>query len=307
MSRALPPLAAVRVFEAAARLASFTQAGAELGMTQAAVSYQIKVLEERVGAPLFVRETRRVRLTPIGQRLALDCTSALDLIATGFASARGTAADVLTLTVIPTFATRWLARHLGEFQMAHPDLAVRSSISRDMVDLERSEFDVAIRAGTGDWPGLTSHPLIEADFTPMVSPDYLARFGPLSSPHDIVTLPRIDIDDPWWQLWFERAGVDYALPEIPRGSRMGGQDLEAIAAMAGHGAALLTPFFYRDEMERGQLLQPHDIVCPAGRAYHVVYPTARRNVPKIRAFRDWIVGHFPQAASPQPPSHGGAR
>ena len=147
--RRLPPLAAVRAFEAAARAENFTAAAAELGMTQAAVSYQVKSLEERLGAPLFVREKGRARLTPLGARLLPSLTGAFDAIEAAFASHRQEDESLLTVTTTHTFANTWLAWRVGAFQMEHPDLAVRMTTSNDIVDLRSGDADLAIRAGRG--------------------------------------------------------------------------------------------------------------------------------------------------------------
>ena len=174
--RRLPPLSAVRAFEAAARTENFTAAAAELGLTQAAVSYQVKALEERLGAALFVREKGRARLTPLGQRLLPTLSQAFDSIEAAFASHRAEDESLLTVTTTHTFANTWLAWRLGGFQMEHPDLAVRMTTSNEIVDLRSGEADVAIRAGRGDWPGLEVHKLMELDFTPMASPECIAKF-----------------------------------------------------------------------------------------------------------------------------------
>src|SRR5690348_5584303 len=140
LMRRLPPMAAIRAFEAAARTENFTAAAAELGMTQAAVSYQVKGLEERLGAPLFVRERGRVRLTPLGQRLLPALTTAFDTIEAAFASHRQEDESLLTVTTTHTFANTWLAWVLGAFQMEHPDLAVRLSTSNEVVDLRSGDI-----------------------------------------------------------------------------------------------------------------------------------------------------------------------
>jgi LysR family transcriptional regulator, glycine cleavage system transcriptional activator len=152
--RRLPPLAALRAFEAAGRNENFTNAAAELGMTQAAVSYQVRVLEERLNAPLFLREKGRVRLSPLGARLLPALTNAFDTIESAFSSHRQEDEGLLTVTTTHTFANTWLAWRLGAFQMEHPDLAVRMTTSNALVDLRSGEADVAVRAGTGKWEGL---------------------------------------------------------------------------------------------------------------------------------------------------------
>ncbi|HET8613002.1 MAG TPA: LysR family transcriptional regulator, partial [Sphingomonas sp.] len=144
--RHLPPLAAVRVFEAAARHENFTAAAAELGMTQAAVSYQIKLLEERLGVPLFVRDKRRVALTDAGRRAAAPVGRAFDTIDAAFARLRAEDEMMLTVSTSLTFANTWLAWRLGGFQMAHPDMAVRLSVSDALADFVTDDVDVAIRA-----------------------------------------------------------------------------------------------------------------------------------------------------------------
>ena len=170
--RRLPPLAAIRAFEAAARNESFTAAAAELGLTQAAVSYQVKALEERLGAPLFVRERGRARLTPLGLRLLPTLTQAFDSIEAAFATQREEDESLLTITTTHTFANTWLAWRLGAFQMAHPELAVRLATSNDVVDLKAGDADVGIRAGPGNWPGLEEHRLFAE--TPAIAESLLA-------------------------------------------------------------------------------------------------------------------------------------
>lgn len=294
MARPLPPLTALRAFEAAARHLSFTRAAAELGMTQAAVSYQIKLLEERVGAPLFLRDKRQVVLTEGGRRLAIDATAAFDQIASAFEAAKGNASGVLAISVIPTFATGWLARHLYAFQLDHPEIAVRLHATRDISDFDKEPVDLAIRGGPHPARHLVAHKLMRGDFTPMLTPELEARLGlPLREPADLLRFPLIDPTDPWWNEWFTHAGVARPGFDVDDGHKMGGQDLEAIAALSGHGVAILTPFFYSDHIAAGRLRQPFDLVCPTERGYWLCYPPGRRNAPKIRAFRDWLLSHFP--------------
>jgi LysR family glycine cleavage system transcriptional activator len=288
----LPPLAAIRAFEAAARLLSFTRAAEELAMTQAAVSYQIKVLEERVGAPLFVRRPRQVELTETGRALAAASTEAFRILAEGFEQAQTGAQGMLTITTVLTFASNWLARHLGSFQIAHPSLAVRIDTSSHMVDFAREDVDVGIRSGNGNWPGLDVPLLIAATFTPMLSPKLAASIGGVKEPADLLRLPILDPEDPWWIQWLKEAGVSSEGFKNRPSSRLGAQAYEASAAMAGHGVAILTPAFFAAELADGRLLQPFDLVCNDGHAYWLVYPEARRNVPKIRAFRDWILAEI---------------
>ncbi|MCX8282372.1 LysR substrate-binding domain-containing protein [Phyllobacterium sp. 0TCS1.6C] len=288
----LPPLSAIRVFEAAARLGSFTRAAEELGMTQAAVSYQIKLLEERIDAPLFLRRPRQVILTEVGARLSPAISEAFDLIRGAIASSRENADGILAITTIPTFAANWLVPRLGSFQLAHPNLAVRLKATRDLIDFNGQEADVGVRSGHGKWPGLTAHRIFDAQFTPMLTPALAESIGGIHKPEDLLKLPIVDPSDSWWKLWFGVVGIpEPNLLGNPR-SRFGDQHLEGKAVLAGMGVGILSPVFYQTELEQGQLIQPFDIVGSEGLYYWLVYKETRRNVPKIRAFRDWLLGQL---------------
>ncbi|MCL7998977.1 transcriptional regulator GcvA [Brucella sp. 21LCYQ03] len=289
MSQALPPLSAIRVFESASRHASFTRAAEELGMTQAAVSYQIKLLEERVGAPLFLRKPRQVELTELGKRLAPAINDAFEAMRAAFASAREDTQGVLTISAVVTFAANWLVQRLGSFQMQHPALAVRLDTSNDMVDFATSNVDMAIRSGRGEWPGMISHELIKAQFSPMLSPKLIESVGGIKEPADLLHLRAVDPTDPWWKIWYKAAGIEDPKIQGNAFSRYGAQHLEGRAAAAGQGVGILTPAFHAAELASGQLIQPFDLLCDDGQAYWLVYPKARKNMPKIRAFREWIL------------------
>lgn len=284
----LPPMSAIRAFEAAARHQSFTRAAEELGMTQAAVSYQIKALEDRVGAALFVRMPRNVALTPAGQRLAPAVTEAFEMLRSAFASTARTVDNVLSLSVLPTIASHWLVPRLGRFQIAHPQFAVQLDASHEIVEFSQGEFDLAIRSGTGDWPGLDAHLLLPSHFTAMCSPSLLQGIA-LRSPADILKLPILSPHDPWWVQWFREAGIG----EVDLSDRLdhsfGTQVFEGMAAMAGQGVALVNPFFFAADLASGRLVQMFDLVVTADRSYWIVYPKSRRRSPKIRAFVDWAL------------------
>ena len=286
----LPPLAAVRVFEAAARHKNFTTAATELGMTQAAVSYQIKVLEERVGAALFVRQARGVELSEIGVQFAQRSTDALDILSDAFAGAKGRTEDTLQISAIPTFATNFLAQRIGCFQIANPSIAVRIVVNQALADFTSDGFDLGIRSGLGDWPGLKSHLLVPVAFTPMLSPSLAEKAGGLHHPADLLKLPIIEPAHPWWRHWFKAAGVRDADLATQPGLQFGSQLLEANAAIAGQGIAILTPAFHEDVIAQKRLYQPFDLVCSDGQGYWLVYPENRRNLTKIRLFRNWLQG-----------------
>lgn len=292
----LPPLTAIRVFEAVARHGSFTKAATELGMTQAAVSYQIKVLEDRVGTPLFLRRPRQIALTEVGQRLAPAVSQAFEQLSEAYVTARGGAQGTLVISTIATFASNWLARCLGSFQIAHPSLAVRLQTDPHLVDFSREEVDIGIRSGRGDWPGLAAHRLINADFTPMLSPSLAASIGGVKEPADLLRLPLLDPGDPWWAKWFATAKVPVEGLSSRPGSSMGAQVYEGNAATAGQGVAILTPAFFAAELADGRLIQPFELLCSDDQAYWLVYPETRRNSPKIGAFRQWILGEIGESS-----------
>jgi LysR family transcriptional regulator, glycine cleavage system transcriptional activator len=286
---ALPPLSAVRAFEAAARHGSFTKAAAELGMTQAAVSYQIKLLEDRVGAPLFLRLPKRVVLSEAGKRLAPPVTEAFRRLEAAFAAMRETNDGVLSITAITSFATNWLVPRLGAFQLAHPSIAVRLETDHRLVDFAREEFDVGIRHGHGQWPGLKAHMLMPTEFTPLCSPALLARVGKIETPADLLRLPLLSWSDDWWRDWFALAGIPNPKPLALAGIELESQQMLGSAALAGQGVAILTPAFFPSDIAAGRLVQLFPLVARTESSSWLVYPQERQGSPKIRAFRDWIL------------------
>lgn len=287
----LPPLNAVRVFEAVTRHLSFTRAAEELGMTQAAVSYQVKLLEERVGAALFLRKPRQIALSEAGIKLAPQVKEAFDIMREAFADTRGAVDNLLSITIVPTFASQWLAQNLGLFQIDHPDIAVRLDSRSEVVDLLNEDFDIGIRTLSGPVKkGLAAHLLVEADFTPLLSPALAESIGGVKEPADLLKLPMLDPQDEWWAMWFEVAGVPGFSTEGRPMSILNLQSLLGSAAMAGRGVSMLTPALFRDEIASGRLIQPFPILAPAGRGYYLVYPENRRNAQKVKMFRDWMLG-----------------
>jgi LysR family glycine cleavage system transcriptional activator len=298
--RRIPPLRAVRVFEAAARHENFTRAAAELGMTQAAVSYQIRLLEERLGVPLFLRSKRRVTLTEAGRKAGPLVASAFDTLSDAFDSVIAGDEGVLGISTTQTFASNWMAPRLGRFQIRRPELAVRLHTGIELVDFAGDEMDVAIRSGRGRWPGLRCHFLFHLHSAPMCSPDFRDRHG-IAAPADLLRVARLSAEDSWWKTWFKVAGV--AEPDVPPppGIRLDSQVMEANAAMAGHGAAMLSPTFWRAELAAGRLVQLFAQHAIPGPSYRLVYPEHRRNQAKIRAFRDWILAEVEAQRATEPP------
>ncbi len=287
--RRIPPLSAVRVFEAASRHMNFTAAAIELGMTQAAVSYQVKLLEEKLGIALFRRDGRGVQLTPAGERIQPQLERAFDALDGAFARLRAESDSTMTVSTTQTFANTWLAWKLGGFQMRNPEMAVRLIALDTITDFAKDEVDVAIRAGRGPWPGLARHLLFQVYFTPMCSPDFLRRHGGKIDPCDLLGLPMISPNDPWWSHWLGEAGIDVDENEVRPGVRLDVQAHEGHAAMAGQGVAMLTPFLWRNDIAEGRLVRLSDQLSTRGYGYWLVYPEERRAVPKIKRFREWLL------------------
>jgi LysR family transcriptional regulator, glycine cleavage system transcriptional activator len=290
--RSLPPLAAVRVFEAAARHENFTTAARELGMTQAAVSHQIRLIEASAGQQLFRRQRQRVFLTDAARSAAADITKGLDTIEAAFARLRTEDDAMLTISTTQTFANTWLAWRLGRFQMSHPKIAVRLSVGDKLSDFVSDGIDVAIRSGGGSWPGLEAHLLLVQDFTPMCSPAFLSAQGGHMEPADLLKLPLISHQDSSWGRWLHDAGLSAAAEQPLPGVRLDSQANEGHAAMAGQGVAMLTPFFWRQDIAENRLVQLFAQVSTLGDGYWIVYPEHRRLTPKIKRFREWLLAEI---------------
>jgi LysR family glycine cleavage system transcriptional activator len=298
--RRLPPLAAVRVFEAAARVGNFTRAAEELGMTQAAVSYQVKLLEERLGVPLFARSGRGIALTDMGRRIAPQVTSAFDTLGDAFASVRAENESVLTITAPRTFATNWLAGRLGSFQLARPDLAVRLDVSDTMTDFASGEFDLAIRGMGQPQPGLNCQFLMRMPVVPLANPAFLAQYPAIEKPEDLLSIPRLSPGDDWWDLWFETAMPGRVEAKERPAVRFDSQVLDGNAAIAGHGVAILSPPMWMLAMAAGQLV-PVSSHAPCYRnSFWLVYPENKRGLAKVRAFRDWLIEDMKAALGDDP-------
>lgn len=287
----LPPMSAIRVFEAAARHQSFTRAAEELGMTQAAVSYQIRMLEDRVGAPLFIRMPRQVSLTAKGQQLAPAVTKAFESLRAAFDGIEEAVQSVISLTTLTTFASNWLIPRLGRFQQLFPNIAVQVSTSQQVFELVQSEFDIGIRSGSGEWPGLDAHLLFPNKFTPVCSPE-LIKGHTLREPRDLLKFPIISPNDPWWRDWFAAAGIHDIDLSRRLDNSLGVQQFEGMAAMAGQGFALINPNFFPADLAAGRLVQPFDLLAATDSGYWLVYPKSRKRSAKIQAFRDWVLSEI---------------
>jgi LysR family glycine cleavage system transcriptional activator len=284
MSR-LPPLTAVRAFEAAGRYENFSRAAEELGMTQAAISYQIRQLEDRVGKPLFVREKGRVRLSDSGRRLLPALTSGFAGISEAFEALREEDQDILSLSAAITMGGTWLSARIGRFQLRYPDLAVRIGLSNDLVDFGLGGVDAALRGGMGEWEGLRSDFLYRQHFTPICTPAFFEANG-IERPEDLLRVERIGPNDRLWASWFARVGI--GAPPPRQGVVLDSQMQEATAIMSGYGIAMMTPMLWRAELDSGRLVQPFEELYVSRTALWFVHPAGRVGVRKIERFREWL-------------------
>ena len=287
MSR-LPPLAAVRTFEAAGRLQNFSRAAEELGLTQAAVSYQIRQLEDRLGRALFVREKGRVRLSETGQRLLPAISNAFATMGDAFAALGSDEADVLTINAATSFGGTWLSARIGSFQLQYPELAVRMAMSNDLIDFDASNVDVAIRIGKGVWPGLRSDFLMRQYLAPIASPAFIEEHD-IREPADLLRVQRLAPNDSWWAEWFALAGVARPPASTRRGIELDSQVQDGSAVQAGFGVAMMTPLYWQGEFASGRLVQPFDtLYVSASSGMWLVHRDNRVGVRKIERFREWL-------------------
>ncbi len=298
MSDRLPPLTALRAFDAAARHMSFQKAASELHVTPAALSFQIKSLEEHLGTPLFYRMNRAVELTKAGLVLAPGAQEGFEALSAAWRAARRTLdTNVLTVTAGPAFTSKWLAPRMYAFAQAHPEVELRFAASLNMVDLSRDEVDVAIRFGYGPDGGLFSHPLSEEWITPVMTPQLAERYptpealltAPLIADHSIDFLhPRCD-----WAAWFRSAGID-ANPGPTLSFNQSDHALDA--ALAGAGVALGRRFFVSKDVFEGRLVAPYGQAISTRAHFRFLCAIGRETRPEIRALLDWMLEEIEKTA-----------
>jgi len=309
MARRLPPLNGLRAFEAAARHLSFTRAAEELNVTQAAVSHQIKGLEEQLGLSLFRRIGRGLQLTDAGQTLFPAVRDGLDSMANGIQRiTRSDSAGVLTLSTFASIAAAWLVPRLGNFRRRHPDIDVRITFTDRLVNFAEEDIDVAIRYGRGEWPGVEAVFLMSEEIYPVISPDLLAAGPPLEQPEDLLRhadhYPLLhDIMPEDWSMWFAAAGIEGA--DADHGYEIEHSHLIAQAAMAGEGVALGRSVLVGDALKSGRLVRLFDIALPAVFGYWLAGPPQAWKRPKIKAFRDWLLEECARTGHDLLPPMGG--
>jgi len=288
----------LRTLAAAGRHLNFTRAADELGLTPAAVSYQIKEIEDQLGVVLFVRSSRAIRLTEAGVVLCDAAVEAIDLMGRAVTRAhkmtRGAA--LLKVTADAQFAAKWLMRRVDGFRKLHPDMELRFDISYQIRDFEHDDIDVAIRFGTGKYPGLAADRLFDNVVVPVCSPRLLASGRLLSEPRDLLhhTLVHIEwsrqgVTWPNWRMWMAAAGVqDF---DDSRTVVFGTSSDAIQAALDGDAVALADFAMVANDLSEGRLVQPFElgIRVPPEFAYFLVYPEEAASDPRIVAFRAWIL------------------
>ncbi len=285
----LPSITALRAFHVSARCLSFTRAAQELNVTQGAVSHQVKGLEDLLGIKLFLRIRQRLQLTEQGKGYLPFVREALDVLHAGndyLASSQQS--GVLTVSVSPNFAAKWLVHRLGDFIAGHPDIELRISASLQHVDFSRSDIDMSVRHGEGNWPGLEVTQLCPELIYPVCSPAFIERYGCPIDPSDLSGLPLLhDRSRQDWPMWFAAAGVNQA--KVPSGPQFDQTSMVIDAAVEGHGIALARSALAARDLMAGRLVRLFDVALPAPFAYYIVCPKAAAKTAKISQFRDWLL------------------
>jgi LysR family glycine cleavage system transcriptional activator len=294
--RRLPALNALKAFEAAARHESFTKAAHELNVTQGAVSHQVKALEAELGLRLFQRERQRLVITEAGRTYLEVVRDAFDRIASGTERLlQRQKSGVLTVSTSPNFAAKWLVPRLGRFSETNPAIDLRIGATMQHVDFARDEVDLAIRHGDGRWPSLHVTRLGVEELFPVCSPALLKGRNALRTPADLARHTLLHLGEPLdWSKWLEAAGVSH--PAMSRGPVFSQSSFAIDAAIDGQGVALARTALCASDLLAGRLVRPFDLVLKISYGYWIVCPKANAELPKITAFRDWLLSEAAEDA-----------
>ncbi|WP_105258500.1 transcriptional regulator GcvA [Pseudoalteromonas sp. T1lg88] len=290
MARRLPPLNSLKAFEAAARHLSFTKAAEELYVTQAAVSHQIKTLEEHLGLKLFLRKNRSLLLTEEGQGYFLDIKEIFTQLddATERRLARG-AKGSLTVSLTPSFAIQWLVPRLSLFNEQHPDIDVRIKAQDQDDNSLQDDVDVAIYYGRGHWSGVETHKLHTEYLVPLCSPMLLTGPKPLNEPQDLQNHTLLhDTTRRPWKVWMKTAGVRNV--QVNQGPIFSHSSMAMQAATHGQGVALGNLVLAKPEIDAGRLIVPFNHSLESKNAYYLVFRESQSELGKIVSFKEWMLG-----------------
>jgi LysR family transcriptional regulator, glycine cleavage system transcriptional activator len=295
MLNLFPGLRSLRAFDAAARHLSFTRAAADIGVTPAAISHQIKELEDQIGASLFARTSRTMRLTREGEILQSAAIESLEALTRALQKIRKMKnAKQLKISASPSIGAKWLVPRLDRFLATVQGADVRLDVSASVLDFDRDDLDVAIRFGEGKYPGLRADLLFQDHVFPVCSPRLITKGKPLNTPRDLLHHQLIHLDWeaqglPWpnWRMWMQAAGIrDF---DDTRGLHFGQTSLAVQAAIDGQGVALGDSNLVADDLAQGRLVKPFELSlrAPPQFAYYVISPIETAEAPMVKAFREW--------------------
>lgn len=295
MDRRLPPLNALRAFEAAARHLSLSRAAEELHVTPAAISHQVKGLESYLGVKLFRRANRSLLLTDAGQASLPGLREGFDRLAEAMEAVRaGDESGPFTVSVPPSFGAKWLVARLDRFTRKHPGYDVRLDASMRVVDLMREGVDIAVRYGAGEYPGMRVDCLMDEVAVPVCSPRLQEGDNPLRVPADLCghtllhhAVSSEDDKFPDWPMWLQVAGVKTC--DLTRGPTFSMASMAVAAAIEGQGVALVGDVLVADDIAAGRLVRPFELSVPADFAYYIVSPLVTAERPRVAAFREWLL------------------
>ena len=295
MPRRLPPLNALRAFEAAARSESLTRAAEELSVTHGAVSHQVKALEATLGIKLFNRERQRLVITEAGREYLEVVREAFDRIAMGTERlVQRQSSGVLTISTSPDFAAKWLVYQLGRFAESHPEIDLRVSAMAHHVDFAREDVDLAVRHGDGNWAGLDVVQLCSERLFPVCSPKLVSGRNHITTASDLLNFSLLRLND-WktWTRWFAAAGVT---DPVAHGPILNSASMLIDAAVDGQGIALARTALAAWDIINGRLVRPIDVSLRMANTYWIVCPKVTSNVPKIAMFRNWLLAETAEDA-----------
>lgn len=288
--RRLPPLNALRVFDAAARHGSFNKASEELCVTPSAVSHQLKSLEEFLGVELFRREKRTISLTSAGERYLPSVQMALDELEQATRRLISVPnSNVIKVSIAPAFLTRWLVPRITRFQERSPEVELRLESSFEYIDFDNSDTDMAVYYGTGPWKGVESHLMRNIFLTPVMSPTLLEGDGAINSPKDMLkhTLINVSGRSHEWTKLLQSESL--SVTGVNKTISFSSTSLAVSAAAEGIGIALADTGLLGREIESGRLVAPFDIRLDSHNAFYLVYRENHSLTPAMLAFRDWIL------------------
>ncbi len=285
----LPSLNFLNTFETVARHLSFTNAAKELYLTQAAVSHQIRSLEDQIGVELFHRVSRKIILTKEGEKLLPSVVSGLQGISDSLDSIRNyDFDDNLVVGVGSSFSANWLVHRLGGFYQKFPDINLHLKISTNDPDFRGEGTDLAVVWGKGDWKGVISEKLMVVEFTPVCSPELLNNYNSLKTPKDLIKFPLLDDSDyEFWQEWLEKAGISGK--KFKRRLVIRDSNVLIRSALDGHGVALCAVGIVQEYLDSGQLIRPFDLSITGRGFYYLIYPEKSNRKPLVRLFKNWLI------------------